>query len=71
MRTSDVDILWCRLAQFRPEHWQSRWERNLKTAQRVEQDDWIDADKDKWVGRIIAGLQRHRGPRSSSRTAWA
>jgi predicted alpha/beta hydrolase family esterase len=55
MRTSDVDILmvpgWLNSG---PDHWQSRWERNLKTAQRVEQEDWIDADKDKWVGQIIA-----------------
>jgi predicted alpha/beta hydrolase family esterase len=57
MRTSDVDILmvpgWLNSG---PEHWQSRWERNLKTAQRVEQDDWVEADKDKWVGRIIAAV---------------
>jgi predicted alpha/beta hydrolase family esterase len=39
-----------------PEHWQSRWERNLKTAQRVEQEDWIAADKDKWVGAIIQAV---------------
>ena len=57
MRTSDVDIFmvpgWLNSG---PEHWQSRWERNLKTAQRVEQEDWVDADKDKWVGRIIAAV---------------
>ena len=57
MRTSVVDILmvpgWLNSG---PEHWQSRWERNLKTAQRVEQEDWVDADKDKWVGRIIAAV---------------
>jgi predicted alpha/beta hydrolase family esterase len=57
MRTSDVDILmvpgWLNSG---PEHWQSRWERNLKTAQRVEQEDWVDADKGKWVGRIIGAV---------------
>ena len=41
MRTSDADILmvpgWNGSG---PDHWQSRWERNLKTARRIEQDDW-------------------------------
>ena len=54
MRTSDVDILmvpgWNGSG---PDHWQSRWERNLKTARRVEQEDWDRPDKDKWVGNII------------------
>lgn len=55
MRTSDVDILivpgW---SSSGPDHWQSRWERNLSTARRVEQDDWIKPDRDRWVGRLIA-----------------
>jgi serine hydrolase len=54
MRTSDADILmvpgWLGSGS---EHWQSRWERNLKTARRIEQDDWVVPDKDRWVGRII------------------
>lgn len=63
MRTSDVDILmvpgWLGSG---PEHWQSRWERNLSTARRVEQDDWITPDKDKWVGRIIAAVAEASRP---------
>lgn len=55
MKTSDVDILivpgW---SSSGPDHWQSRWERKLPTARRVEQDDWINPDKDRWVGRLIA-----------------
>lgn len=55
MRTSDVDILivpgW---SSSGADHWQSRWERNLSTARRVEQDDWIRPDKDRWVGQLIA-----------------
>ncbi len=54
MRTTDVDILmvpgW---SGSGPDHWQSRWQRNLKTARRVEQEDWDRPDKDKWVGNII------------------
>ncbi len=55
MRTSDVDILivpgW---SNSGPDHWQSRWERNLKTARRVEQADWMAPDRDAWVARIAA-----------------
>ncbi len=35
------------------DHWQTRWEKNLKTARRVEQEDWIRPDKDAWVARIV------------------
>ena len=41
MRVRDIDVLivpdW---AGAGPDHWQSRWERNLSTARRVEQADW-------------------------------
>lgn len=54
MRTSDVDILivpgW---SGSGPDHWQSRWERTLKTARRVDQKDWYAPDREAWVGRII------------------
>jgi predicted alpha/beta hydrolase family esterase len=54
MRTSDVDILlipgW---SGSGPDHWQSRWERTLKTARRVVQDDWESPEREAWVGRII------------------
>src|SRR3990170_4876310 len=55
MRSSDADILmvpgWSGSGD---DHWQSRWERNLKTARRIEQDDWINPQRDAWVGRILA-----------------
>lgn len=54
MRSSEADILivpgW---SSSGPDHWQSRWERNLKTARRVEQDDWIKAERDAWVARLV------------------
>lgn len=54
MRTSDVDILivpgW---SSSGPDHWQTRWERTLKTARRIEQDDWFAPEREAWVGRII------------------
>src|ERR1700674_1313471 len=63
MRTSDVDILmvpgW---NGSDPDHWQSRWERNLKTARRVEQEDWDRPDKDKWVGNIIRAVAASARP---------
>lgn len=63
MRTSDVDILmvpgWNGSG---PDHWQSRWERNLKTARRVEQEDWDRPDKDKWVGNIIRAVAASARP---------
>jgi predicted alpha/beta hydrolase family esterase len=63
MRTSDVDILiipgWTGSG---PDHWQSRWERNLKTARRVEQDDWDTPVKDDWVRRIAQAVSETRRP---------
>jgi serine hydrolase len=63
MRSSDVDILmvpgWLGSGH---EHWQSRWERNLSTARRIEQEDWITPDKDKWVGNIIKAVAAAANP---------
>lgn len=57
MKTSDVDILivpgWLNSG---PGHWQTRWERKLKTARRIEQDDWHAPDKDTWVDNIVAAV---------------
>lgn len=54
MKTSETDILivpgW---SSSGPDHWQSRWEKNLKTARRVEQADWYRPDRDQWVARIV------------------
>jgi predicted alpha/beta hydrolase family esterase len=63
MRTSDADILmvpgW---GGSGPDHWQSRWERNLRTARRVEQDDWDRPDKNAWVGNIIRAVTSSARP---------
>jgi predicted alpha/beta hydrolase family esterase len=54
MRTSEADILivpgW---SDSGADHWQSRWERNLRTARRIEQEDWLRPSRDAWVGRIL------------------
>lgn len=53
MKSSDVDILivtgW---QDSGPDHWQSRWERSLKTARRVIQDDWDNPEVEAWGDRI-------------------
>ncbi len=36
--------------------WQSRWTRALKPAQRIEQDNWLEPERDAWVGRIIESI---------------
>lgn len=54
MKTSDVDILivpgW---KDSGPDHWQSRWERSLKTARRVIQDDFDNPNVEFWGDRIL------------------
>jgi uncharacterized protein len=53
MKTADVDILivpgW---QDSGPDHWQSRWERSLRTARRVIQDDFDNPDVEAWGDRI-------------------
>lgn len=63
MRTSDVDILiipgWTNSG---PDHWQSRWERNLRTASRVEQADWDTPRIGDWTERIVAAVRAATRP---------
>lgn len=57
MKTADVDILIVPgLGNSDPDHWQSRWERNLRTARRVVQDDWLAPSKDDWVRRLVEAV---------------
>ena len=53
MKTADVDILivpgW---QDSGPDHWQTRWEKNLKTARRVIQDDWDSPNVETWGDKI-------------------
>jgi predicted alpha/beta hydrolase family esterase len=63
MKTSDVDILIVPgLGDSDSDHWQSRWERNLRTAQRVHQDDWLAPNRDDWVKRIAAAVDAATQP---------
>lgn len=63
MRTSEADILivpgWSGSGE---DHWQSRWERSLGTARRVEQDDWRKPDRDAWSARIVEAVAQSVRP---------
>jgi predicted alpha/beta hydrolase family esterase len=59
MRSSDVDILIVPgHDNSGPDHWQSRWERQLSTARRIEQESWDGSSKDDWVARIVEDVAR-------------
>ncbi len=63
MRTSDADILiipgW---SGSEEDHWQSRWERNIRTARRVEQENWFTPDLEAWKQRILGEIDKCRRP---------
>lgn len=63
MRTADCDIVIVPgYGNSGPEHWQTRWERKLSTARRVEQDDWDRPQRDAWVARLVEAVARCRRP---------
>lgn len=63
MRTSDCDIIIVPgYTNSGPDHWQSRWERKLSTARRVEQDDWDAPVKNAWVSRLVDAVAASRRP---------
>ena len=63
MKTSDCDILIVPGHENSGiDHWQSRWERQLSTAWRVEQENWDAPNKDAWVGRIVDDVKRAEKP---------
>lgn len=63
MRTSEIDILivpgWTNSG---PDHWQSRWQRHLRTARRVEQAEWDRPQRADWVANIIAATDSATRP---------
>ena len=63
MKTADCDILIIPgLGNSGPHHWQTRWERRLPTARRVEQDDWQAPDRADWVARIAESVAASTRP---------
>jgi hypothetical protein len=63
MRTFDVDILtipgWTGAG---PEHWMTRWEGRLRTARRVEQEDWDRPHLATWTERVLAAVLAAQRP---------
>jgi uncharacterized protein len=63
MRTSDCDILIVPgLENSGPDHWQTRWERQLSTARRIEQASWDTPEREHWVERIVSEISRAERP---------
>ena len=57
MKIKDADILIIPgLGNSSPFHWQSRWQQNMSTARRVEQDDWDNPARESWTGRVIEAV---------------
>jgi len=45
-----------------PDHWQSRWERKLSTARRVQQRDWDRPVRAVWLERLIEEVEKAERP---------
>ncbi|WP_181702260.1 RBBP9/YdeN family alpha/beta hydrolase [Chthonobacter albigriseus] len=57
MKTAECDILIVPgLGNSGPDHWQSRWERQLPTARRAPLGDWDDPDRATWVERLVQAV---------------
>lgn len=63
MRAADADILiipgW---SGSEDDHWQSRWEKSLTTARRVQQEEWFEPSLDAWAGRIATEVETAQRP---------
>jgi uncharacterized protein len=63
MLTSDAEILIVPgLGDSADDHWQSRWEKQLKTARRVAQDDWAHPMFDAWMQNIAEAIRAAAKP---------
>lgn len=57
MKAADADLLIVPgYTNSGPNHWQSRWQRHLSTARRVEQDNWDYPTRDAWVAGITEAV---------------
>ena len=45
-----------------PDHWQTRWERGIKSARRVEQTEWSKPVRDDWVAQIVSEANKAEKP---------
>lgn len=57
MKTAECDILIVPgLGDSGPEHWQTRWQRRLPTARRVDQENWDKPDRAAWARHLVAAV---------------
>ena len=63
MRVSDLDILIIPgLGGSGPDHWQGRWAQKMSTARVVEQQDWLQPDREAWVQSILREIEASTRP---------
>ena len=63
MKIKDSEILIVPgLGNASPFHWQSRWQNNMSTARRVEQDDWDQPRRDAWTARLVDEVEKAKKP---------
>ncbi|UXM96243.1 MULTISPECIES: RBBP9/YdeN family alpha/beta hydrolase [unclassified Bartonella] len=63
MKANQLDILMVPGYQGSDEnHWQSRWERKLTTARRVEQDAWSKPVRSEWIARLREEVEKSERP---------
>jgi uncharacterized protein len=63
MKTADANILIVPGYQNSgPDHWQSRWEKKLSTARRVEQGEWHKPVREEWADRVAEAVNMSERP---------
>jgi len=63
MKVSEADILIIPgYTNSGADHWQSRWEKKLSTARRVEQAEWSKPVRDDWVARVAEEVNASTRP---------
>lgn len=63
MKISQADIIMVPgYTNSGPDHWQSRWAERMRTARRVEQEDWHKPVLDEWVQPVISAVDAASKP---------
>lgn len=63
MKVRDADIIIIPgYTNSGPDHWQSRWERNLSTARRVEQAEWSKPVCQDWTAKVAEAVNHAERP---------
>ncbi|MET0597677.1 MAG: alpha/beta hydrolase [Mesorhizobium sp.] len=63
MKVKDADILIVPgYTNSGPDHWQSRWERKLSSARRVEQAEWSKPVQEDWTANVVKAVNEAERP---------